>query len=453
VTRARALVLVDGEHYPPVVRSAIAAAGRRDDVVAAVVLGGVEKLSGDPDYGVQVERVGDDRTASVIDAARRHDAGLVVDLSDEPVLSTAGRLRLAAHVLAAGLRYEGPDFSFAPPARDPVGAPAIAVTGTGKRIGKTAVSGYLARLLDRWAKGDAAPTGGREIVVVAMGRGGPPEPDVVDVGDGDVDVEALLERARGGAHAASDYLEDAVLARVTTVGCRRCGGGLAGMPYVSNVPEGARLALERDPGLVLLEGSGAALPPLAADRTVLVTSAASPAADLLLALNPVRVLLADLVVVTMAEPPLAEPGHLDELRAAVAELRPEIPVIATVLRPVPAGRLDGGPVAYFTTAPESMHERLAEALAEAGDVEVAAVSGALSDRERLREDLDRPEVRDAETYVVEIKAAAIDVVAETAAERGARVVFCDNRPQPIDGEDDLDAALVALAEQAVAAHA
>jgi cyclic 2,3-diphosphoglycerate synthase len=62
-------------------------------------------------------------------------------------------------------------------------------------------------------------------------------------------------------------------------------------------------------------------------------------------------------------------------------------------------------------------------------------------------------VRDAETYVVEIKAAAIDVVAETAAERGARVVFCDNRPQPIDGEDDLDAALVALAEQAVAAHA
>jgi hypothetical protein len=45
-----------------------------------------------------------------------------------------------------------------------------------------------------------------------------------------------------GNHAASDYLEDAVLAGVRTVGCRRVGGGLAGEPVESNVPEGAALA-------------------------------------------------------------------------------------------------------------------------------------------------------------------------------------------------------------------
>ena len=34
-----------------------------------------------------------------------------------------------------------------------------------------------------------------------------------------------------------------------------------------------------------------------------------------------------------------------------------------------------------------------------------------------------------------------------------RVVFCDNQPVPLDGEPDLDAALLELAAEAVAAHA
>ncbi|MDX6522783.1 MAG: hypothetical protein QOI17_296 [Gaiellales bacterium] len=50
--RARVLALVDGEHYPPVVRAAIEHASATADVVAALLLGGTEKLSGEPDYGV-----------------------------------------------------------------------------------------------------------------------------------------------------------------------------------------------------------------------------------------------------------------------------------------------------------------------------------------------------------------------------------------------------------------
>ena len=55
-----ALVLVDGEHYPAVVRAAIAQVGADGPVVAALLLGGVEKLDGVPDYGVPLEHVDGD---------------------------------------------------------------------------------------------------------------------------------------------------------------------------------------------------------------------------------------------------------------------------------------------------------------------------------------------------------------------------------------------------------
>ena len=54
---------------------------------------------------------------------------------------------------------------------------------------------------------------------------------------------------------------------------------------------------------------------------------------------------------------------------------------------------------------------------------------------------------DAEVYLVELKAAAIDVVAEAAAARGARLVLADNEVVA----PELDARLLALADQAVPA--
>ncbi len=78
------------------------------------------------------------------------------------------------------------------------------------------------------------------------------------------------------------------------------------------------------------------------------------------------------------------------------------------------------------------------------------VSGNLARRDELRADLDG---LDADVYVVEIKAAAIDVVAETAAERGIPVVFADNEVLPLPGQPDLDAALEELAGAAAEAEA
>jgi len=185
------------------------------------MVGGTEKLREGGDYGVPLVEGFD-------------GADVVVDLSDEPVLGPAERFRWASRALAAGLPYVGPDFRFDPPRLEPFELPSIAVIGTGKRVGKTAVTGHLARLLAR----------DRDVVVVAMGRGGPAEPEVVEAPPS---IDDLVALARTGRHAASDHLETAALYGVTTIGCRRAGGGLAGAVFDSNVEQGARLAAARRP--------------------------------------------------------------------------------------------------------------------------------------------------------------------------------------------------------------
>src|SRR5205814_8828379 len=129
-------------------------------------------------------------------------------------LGPVERFRWASRALAAGLPYIGADFRFDPPVLEPFALPSIAVIGTGKRVGKTAVTAHLARLLAR----------DRDVVVVAMGRGGPAEPELIETPP---TVDDLLALAHEGRHAASDHLETAILAGVVTIGCRRCGGGLA----------------------------------------------------------------------------------------------------------------------------------------------------------------------------------------------------------------------------------
>lgn len=414
---ARCLALVDGEHYAPVVRDALA--GLPYDVVAAVMLGGTEKLRGGEEYGVPLE---DDLDAAL--ATRAPD--LVFDLSDEPVVGPRERMRLASRVLAAGIPYVGPDFRFDPPALEPFELPSLSIVGTGKRVGKTAVSIHAARLL----------ADDLDIVVVAMGRGGPPEPLLAEAPPSN---DELLELSRSGGHAASDYLEDAALAGVVTVGCRRAGGGLAGAVGASNVSEGARLAAERRPDLVVFEGSGAALPPVATSRRLLVANASQPPDLVTGYLNAYRILVSDLVVLTMAEDGVP---HRD-LAAAVREVK-GVPVVACTLRPRPVVPVDGRRVAFFSTAPEGSIGRLADHLRDAHGAGIVLASPHLARRDALRADLER--AGDAEAYVVELKAAAVDVVAEAAAERGIELVLADAELVPVAG--DVDGELRALAAAA-----
>ena len=414
----RALALIDGEHYAPVVKAALEELPY--EFVAAHLVGGGEKLRDGADYGVAL--------ADDLDAAlAEHRPELVVDLSDEPVLGPVERFRLASRVLAAGLPYVGSDFRFDPPVLEPFPLPSIGIVGTGKRVGKTAITAHAARLYAR----------DRKVVVVAMGRGGPPEPEVASVRP---DVDALLELSRAGRHAASDYLETAALAGVETVGCRRCGGGLAGSVAVSNVHEGAKLAAGLDPELVIFDGSGAAIPPVATRRRILVVNAQQDAAVVTGYLNGFRHLISDLVLLTMAE----EGSGWERLRDRAAELAPR--VLGVTLRPAPAAPVEGRTVAFFSTAPAAAHEGFAAHLRDAHGADVVHVSGSLADRAALRGELGRVE---AEVYLVELKAAAIDVVAEAAHERGAEVVLAGSDVLPAGGED-LDAELLRLAAEATA---
>ncbi len=397
----RAVALIDGEHYADVVRAAL------DELpyefVAAVLVGGVEKLRGGEEYGVPV--------LEDLDATLAYEPQLVVDLSDEPVLTPERRLLLASRSLALGLRYVGPDFEFEPPSYEPFALPSLAVVGTGKRIGKTALTGQLARVLSRE----------RDVVVVAMGRGGPAEPELIEATP---TLDTLLELSRSGRHAASDHLETAALAGVRTIGCRRCGGGLAGQVASSNVSEGARLAEELAPDIVVFDGSGASIPPVATDRRILVTSGAQ---DVRAGLNAYRVLVSDLVVAI---------GVDDSQAAAIRKLK-DVPLVRCELRLEPVEPLEGR-VAVFAAGPASTGHL---------DADVVATSANLADRASLRNDLASI---DAETYVIEIKAAAIDVVAEAALERDARIVFARNDVVPLPGEPDLDSELLSLADAAVA---
>jgi cyclic 2,3-diphosphoglycerate synthase len=411
----KALAVIDGEHYAPVVRDALAELPY--EFAAAYLAGGTEKLRGDDDYGLPLV---DDLESALAD----YEPSVVVDLSDEPVLGPRERFRLASRVLAHGLPYVGPDFSLEPPPADPFPLPSLAVIGTGKRMGKTAVTGYVARLLAEE----------RDVVVVSMGRGGPPEPEVAD---GRPAIEDLLELSRAGRHAASDYLETAALADVVTVGCRRCGGGMAGAPAASNVGAGAKLAAERRPDLVIFDGSGAAIPPVAAHKRLLVAGAHQPPEIVAGYLNAYRILVSDLVVLTMAE----EGSNHEQLKEAIGEVKPDVTAIACVLRPRPIAPIAGRRVAFFTTAPEDAHELLATHLHDEHGAEVVGVSGNLARRDALRDDVDRLE---ADVYLVEIKAAAIDVVGEAAEERGVELVFADNDVLPLPGEPDLDEALRGL---------
>ena len=433
----RALFLIDGEHYPPVVLDAMQSLQRSLDAegVAAAFLGGTEKIREGTDYGVPLVE-DKDPVSAVEKALADYEVDMVVDLSDEPVIGYKERMKIASLALYAGARYLGSDFELKPPDLRPVSTkPAMAVIGTGKRVGKTAISGYLARLLARE---------GFEPGVVSMGRGGPQRPEVIEGHKMEVGSEYLLEALGRGAHAASDYYETAALSRVITVGCRRCGGGLAGEPFVSNVLEGAEIANGLDTRVTLFDGSGAAMPPVQVERRVLVAGANQDPEYIVGFLGTYRLLLSDLLLLTMSEEPMADSKKVSGLVAAVRKVRPDLVVIPTVFRPRPVGKVEGLRVGYVSTAPPAVLDTLSRHLEEHYGCEVVAASGNLSDRKRLGADLE--EMSGVEAYLTEIKAAAVDVVTRRGAAEGKPVFYCDNDPV---GEG-LDRALLGLAREAVA---
>jgi cyclic 2,3-diphosphoglycerate synthetase len=403
------VILIDGEHHPSAVRDALARLAAEREIASVVFCGGEEKVQRGvledavAHYGFALER---DDPEEALRLAATAGARALIDLADEPVLPRSAKLHLAALALHLGLAYEAPGALFSPPRYERVDfdGPKLAVIGTGKRTGKTAVAGHWAGLLRERGLGP---------VIVSMGRGGPAEPQMARADTSLADLRAI---AADGRHAASDYLEDAVIAGVPTVGCRRVGGGLVGEPFESNVPEGARLAASLGPDVLIFEGSGSCIPPLEADATVCIVGRDAD----LSGLGRYPLLRSRLALLMGDHDPAAIP-----CRALRCHLRIE-PV-----DPPPGGAR----IAFFTTGADSIDS-----------LEPVVASTALARRTELERDLDRAAAERCDVYLTELKAAAIDTVAPRAEQEGARVIFLRNRPVALDG--DLDAELFDLHDHA-----
>ena len=445
------LCLVDGEHYLPVTKEAIDTLNKFEhiDIVAAVFIGGTEKLRDDsPDtysekLGVSVEFAKDKDIPYdiIVDMIRKYDIDTVMDLSDEPILDYPKRFKIACKVLNEGINYEGPDFKFEPTSQyEIMEKPSLTILGTGKRIGKTAVSGFVSRLIDK---------NGYDPCVIAMGRGGPEEPEIVHGEKIEINAKFLLEQSEKGVHAASDHWEDALMSRILTIGCRRCGGGMAGEVFLTNMKKGAKLANEVDAKFAIFEGSGAAIPPIKTDAKIVLIGANQPIENLTTYFGPYRIGLGNLVILTMCEEPMANSDKIKAIEEFVSEVNPDATVISTVFRPKPLGDISNKKVLFATTAPEGVKDKLVEYLESNFSCEIVGTTAHLSNRPLLREDMEKY-MDEADVMLTELKAAAVDVATKDALAAGLEVIYCDNIPVPIsESYPDLSDSVIKLVDSAI----
>jgi cyclic 2,3-diphosphoglycerate synthetase len=427
----RALVLIDGEHYPPVVRQAVEEIESSGvSVVGAVFLGGTEKIEGLKDYAFnfKVFHTQEGFLQAIRQAVETLRPDVAIDLSDEPVIGYEERMMIASLLSFLGVDYLGADFTFkAPRFIDPGSQKTVGVIGTGKRVGKTAVSAALARYLKKQ---------GRKVVVLAMGRGGPEEPVVLDGETILINNRFLLELKEAGKHAASDYVEDAMMSRIATVGCRRCGGGMAGLPFVSNVVKGFEIARSLNPDIIVLEGSGSAIPPVRAQKYLTVSNLLEPESHVIGYLGPYRLFLSRLLVLTNCETPVQK-SQYENISKQAKKINPEIEVVGTIFRPRPLESLKGERVFLAVTAREEFAGSIARYLEETESCEVVYVSTKLASRSHLRKELEVKK-REFTAIAMELKAAAVDVALDFAVKNDKRAVFFDNLPHVVTAERTMD---------------
>ncbi len=423
------IVLVDGEHYSDVILDTFSfLESEQSFLISAIVfLGGAEKLEDLKTINYKNIPIYTGKTPfeAVSVAISNHDIEMVIDLSDEPVLSYPERFRIASIVLASGVSYAGADFKFdAPDFPFLFDKPGIGIWGSGKRVGKTAISAYVLRFLIQK---------GFNPCVLTMGRGGPAAPELIDK-PYQIDDDFLIRTARKGIHAASDHFENAMMGRARAIGCRRCGGGMVGMPYFSNVQEGARLVSRIECDVVLCEGSGATIPPVGVDAALLVVSAIQPIENVLGYLGPCKLLLSDLVLVTMCEDFLVPGRKIQRLVDGIKSINPEARVLKTVFRPRPLGDIRGRKVFLTSTAPDRAVQIQVKHLEKKYKADVVGSSANLANRKKLRDEL--KDLRGAEVLVTELKAAGVDTVSCMAKEMGIDLVYMDNIPVSIEGNLD-----------------
>jgi predicted GTPase len=131
--------------------------------------------------------------------------------------------------------------------------------------------------------------------------------------------------------------------------------------------------------------------------------------------------------------------NLSALRSPVRRHLGDAALIVTDFAPVPLEDVRGKEAFFATTAAPTVVERLVRRLEADHGCRIMGWSTRLADRAGLREDLDA--VQGYDVLLTELKAAAVDTGVRAALDRGAEVVFVDNRAEVTEGSVDLDTAL------------
>ena len=218
---------------------------------------------------------------------------------------------------------------------------------------------------------------------------------------------ALLELADRGLHAASDYVEDALFAGVPTVGTRRVGAGPAGVTFEDNFAAGVTAAEGLGGDLLIFEGSGTAIPPAAADATVLVMGSDIDPEYLVGYFGPFRLGLADAAVVLGADRGVAD---------IIGRVTPGLAVFAGRYVPEPTVPVTGRSVLIVTTAPASSGPEVRDGLVALGATHVTSVHS-LGNRRTLAAEL-ASNLSHHDLVLTEVKAAAVDLVLPWAKREG-----------------------------------
>ena len=416
------IVLIDGEHYPQVTYDAIAMLKKiyPGNFKGIVFLGGTEKLVVDDletFFGERVYKI-KDIDIDFQAALKYFKPDIVYDLSDEPVVNYMIRMKIASFCLYHKCSYMGPDFLFSYE-RENIHCkkPTLSIIGTGKRIGKTAVSSYISKIF----------TGEKvNVCVIAMGRGGPETPQVIRGDKINITPEYLLEISDKGMHASSDYIEDALMAGVTTVGCRRCGGGFGGKIFMSNIKEGVRIAEGLDPDLIIVEGSGASIPDIETDKNICIIGAGQSWQNIVGYLGIYRILCADLIIITMCEKPLADRKKISFLENEIKKIKPEVKILKTVFRPEPLSAISGKKVFIAMTATGIIKSKIKDYVERNYNCEVRQMSFSLSNRKKLKDELQKS--NDYDTVLAELKAASVDMLTDYAVKHKKEVIYMNNTP-------------------------
>jgi hypothetical protein len=282
--------------------------------------------------------------AAVQRASAEFSPRAVVDITESDL---DDRFIWANEALQLGLEVHGADFRLWPPALRGGAAPTVTFVGAGPAVGKTAA--IVSFLEEVKAK--------RKTAAVVLDLGGPPYPELVEGAGAAPAVERLLSFHRDGRSIGGDHYLIATATGVPAVGCSFAGTGLTGVPLNSLLGDAFVFATEAGGELVVVEGSGRAMPPTTGALGFLINVRTEP--ELLRAFPFAYQLRRAAAVIATGFERAPNPKTVGDLEAAVKAVNERASFCYGRMVATAVGKPDFKEAVVVTARPEGAREDLA----------------------------------------------------------------------------------------------